>query len=268
MRKLIRHKHFDATIELTNDEFIAPPKVAQRGWLVNRAIKEFSWDLEALDKLADRFVPGQVNAQDGLVASRDPYDPTPDDIMELWQVPIMQRMAELVTKPGGSVLEIGYGRGISSAMINDLGVGDHTIVECVPSIADACRSWADTQPEANVKVLEGRWEEVVDRFETYDGIFFHTYPMDSEEYAQSARNLANVAEPFFEVAARHLAPGGVFSYYSNEMDSLARPHQRALLRHFDGFRAECLTDLPLPENVKDAWWIDQMIIVSAHRAEL
>lgn len=267
MRKLIRHKHFDATIELTDDEFIAPPKPAQRGWLINRAIKEFSWDLEALDELADRFVPGSADAVDGLATARDTSDPTPDEIMELWQVPIMQRMAELVTKPGGSVLEVGFGRGISSTMIADLGVGSHTIVECVPSIADACREWADARDGSNVTVLEGRWEDVLDQFETYDGIFFHTYPMDSEEYAQAARNLANVAEPFFAVAARHLAPGGVFSYYSNEMDSLARPHQRALLKHFDSFQVECMTALPLPADVKDAWWIDQMIVVSAHRAQ-
>ena len=268
MRKLIRHKSFEATIELTSEQFIAPPQASQRSWLLNRAVKEFGWDLEALDQLASRFVPGRSSLLEGTSSPRDPDNPEPDDIMELWQVPIMQRMAELVTKAGGSVLEIGYGRGISAEMISVLKPRQHTIVECVPSIADACRAWAEERAQSEVRVLEGRWEEVVDQFETYDGIFFHTYPMDSEEYAQSARNLANVAEPFFEVAAKYLAPGGVFSYYSNEMDSLARPHQRALLKHFESFRVECLGDLPLPADVKDAWWIDQMIVISAYRASL
>lgn len=266
MRKLIRHKQFDATFELTDSEFIAPPHESQRAWLLNRAIKEFVWDLEALDELASRFVPGQPDRVVGAVSGRDPEDPAPDDIMELWQLPIMQRMAELVTKRGGSVLEIGYGRGASAKMISEREAGSHTIVECVPKIADDCRRWAESLAYNNVTVLEGRWEDVVDQFSTYDGIFFHTYPMDSEEYAQSARSLANVAEPFFEVAAKHLEPGGVFSYYSNEMDSLARPHQRALLRYFDSYQVECLQNLPLPVDVKDAWWIDQMIIIAACRA--
>lgn len=265
MRKLIRHKHFDATIELTDDNFIAPPHESQRNWLINRAVKEFGWDLEALDRLANRFVPGQADTIGLQAQSRDNPDALPDDIMEMWQLPIMQRMAHRVTRAKGDVLEIGYGRGVSAKMIQDLGAQTHTIVECVPKIADDCRQWAQTLDQNNVAVIEDRWETAVDQFTAYDGIFFHTYPMDSEEYAHAARNQANVAEPFFPVAAHHLKQGGTFCYYSNEMDSLGRSHQRALLQHFDSFSVECLKDLPIPQDVKDTWWIDQMMIVCAHR---
>ncbi|MEL7337168.1 MAG: class I SAM-dependent methyltransferase, partial [Planctomycetota bacterium] len=64
------------------------------------------------------------------------------------------------------------------------------------------------------------------------------------------------------VAARLLRPGGVFSYLSTEVDSLSRRHQRSLLSHFSEIRTR-IQALTIPETTKDAWWSQQMVIVSA-----
>ncbi len=260
MRRLKRRANYELQLQLKTDDFIAPPRPAQRNWLVNRALSELTWDLDAIHDLAARFVPGV----EALLNHENDNDSAPeaDDIMELWQLPIMQRMADCVSSSHGHVLEIGYGRGISAEMIQQGNVREHTIVECVPAIAQQCRDWA-RENGLNIHVLEGRWEDVQGELQTYDGIFFHTYPMDSEEYAEATRRSATLAEPFFPVAAKHLSNDGVFTYFSNEIDSLSRAHQRALFQEFARISIEPLCGLDIPEQVKDTWWIDQMMIVIA-----
>ncbi len=216
--------------------------------------------MQALDRLANKFVSGREQL---VFNERDNNTPAADDIMEQWQLPIMQKMVDLATKNAGDILEIGYGRGVSAAMIQQHPISSHSIVECVPAIVTRCHQWAEEQSINNLTVFEGRWEDVQQSFALYDGVFFHTYPMDGEEYAQTVRNSATLAEPFFPVAARHLKPGGVFTYFSNEMDSLSRAHQRALFEHFSEVSIQPVTSLNIPDDVKDTWLIDQMIAVAA-----
>lgn len=260
MRRFKRNKRYEVNLDIKAEAFINPPRESQRQWLVNRALSEFCWDLEALDKIAQQFVPGSTEM---ILSDRNLKVSDPDEIMEMWQLPIMQCMADKVASNGGDILEIGFGLGMSANMIQAYPVKSHTIVECVDNLAEQCRNWGRGQACSEVKVLQGRWEDLTHEFKTYDGIFFHTYPMDSVEYAELTRNYATVAQPFFEVAARHLKSGGVFSYFTNEIDSLSRSHQRALLRHFPEVNLQAVRHLDIPENVKDAWWIDQMIVVTA-----
>ncbi len=260
MHRLKRHRQYEIKLDIKDEQFIAPPRDTQRQWLINRALTEFCWDLEALDRLAARFVPGRRQM---VLEERNPNHPEPEDIMELWQTPIMQAMVDLATEKGGDILEIGYGRGVSAAMIQQKAIKSHTIVECVPAIARHCERWIKEKNLDHLRLLEGRWEDVQSDFEQYDGIFFHTYPMDSEEYAKMARTDATLAEPFFTVAAAHLKKGGIFTYFSNEIDALSRSHQRALLRSFSEFSVSVCENLDLPRDVKDSWWINQMLIVAA-----
>ena len=73
---------------------------------------------------------------------------------------------------------------------------------------------------------------------------------------------ATFAEHFFETASEHLRPGGVFTYFSNEIDSLGRGHQRALFKHFSSFSLKMI-HLELPDDINDTWWADSMVIVKA-----
>ena len=73
------------------------------------------------------------------------------------------------------------------------------------------------------------------------------------------------AQHFFAVAAKHLRPGGAFTYLSNEADSLSRAHQRLLLDHFSSFSVARVDNLEIPEDSRDSHWSKQMVVVRAER---
>ncbi len=261
MRKLKRTPRFDLTLDVKDDAFIAPPREAQRHWLLSRAVAETVMDLEALHDVAGRFVPGiDFNA----IGERTQGVLSDDQIMEDWLIPLMQAMAAEVTATHGDVLEIGFGRGVSSDFIQAGGVTSHTIVECNGSVIARYEAWRARLPERDIRLLAGRWQDVTDKMGVYDGVFFHTYPLNDDEYVDTVVKSATFAEHFFATAAAHLRPGGVFTYMTNEIDSLSRAHQRALLRHFGTFSVRVLPLRP-PADVHDTWWADSMVVVAARK---
>jgi guanidinoacetate N-methyltransferase len=258
-RKLRRTPNFDITVDIKSDRFIAPPRDSQRGWLLNRAVAELAHDLTQLDGLARRFVPG-IDAV--RLAERAQAEFGDDEIMEEWQVPLMRAMAEVATASHGDVLEIGFGLGVSAGFIQELGVRSHTVVECNDSVVERFHAWAAGYPGRDIRLVHGKWQDTVDQLRQYDGVFFHTFPLDEQEYIETAVNSVTFAEHFFPTAASVLRPGGVFTYMTNEIDSLSRAHQRLLLRHFRSFSVR-VQPLELPADVRDTWWADSMVVVGA-----
>lgn len=261
-RRLRRHDSFEVALTVTAEDFIRPPREAQRNWLLNRALNELTDELLHLDDSARRFVPGREHA--GLpdrtrAALRD------DEIMEDWQIPVMQAMAEIVTERGGDVLEIGFGRGISATMIQDAGVSSHTIVECNDDVLTRFHEWRDRYAERDIRLIHGRWQDTVDQLAAYDGIFFHAYPLNEQEYVEQVVRSVTFAGHFFPTAAAHLREGGVFTYLTNEIDSFSRAHQRMVLRYFREMTLSVVAPLDLPEDSGDDLWGDSMVVVKAVR---
>jgi guanidinoacetate N-methyltransferase len=182
--------------------------------------------------------------------------------MEDWQLPIMESMAGIVTETHGDVLEIGFGRGISSAMIQNYQTKSHTIIECNDAIADRFHQWKDNYKDKDIRFKHGMWQDVIGELGSFDGIFFHTYPLNEDEYMNYVNGSVTFAEHFFQTAVDHLNPDGVFTYFSNEIDSLSREHQRLLLKHFSSFSVKTVK-LEIPDDVKDTWWADLMVIIKA-----
>jgi guanidinoacetate N-methyltransferase len=260
-RRIKRHKDFEITLQIKNDEFIRPPRDAQRNWVLNRALKEFSDDLTALDTLTKDFISGTDATW--LEKDRGQESLSAQQIMEDWQIPIMQAMAKAVTGNHGDVVEIGFGRGIASDFIQDCGVSSHTIIECNPDVIRQCETWREQHSQAEIDIVTGMWQDVIDTLGEYDGIFFHTYPLGEEDHIEQVVRSTTFAEHFFSTAADHLKPGGKFSYLSNETDSLSRSHQRLLFRYFTSFSLSQVTELNIPENSGDAHWTDAMVIIEA-----
>lgn len=259
-RKLRRTRDYELVLQIKNESFIKPPRDAQRNWLLNKAMAEFSYDLDALDQQATRFIEGgneAVNFED-----RTNTVLSDDDIMEDWQINLMKAMAEDVTQSHGDVLEIGFGRGIGSDFIQEMGVTSHTIVEVNDSVVERYHKWRKKYPDSQFKLLHGLWQDKVNEFEMYDGIFFHTFPLNEADYIEQVVKSVTFAEHFFPTASKHLRSGGAFSYMTNEIDSLSREHQRLLLQHFSSFSLR-VVKFQLPADVQDTWWIDQMIAVRA-----
>ena len=84
-RKIKRSQHYDLSLQITDDGFIRPPRDAQRNWLLNRAIKEFADDLDALGRIAGGFVAGGDPAE---LTDRSNSTLADDQIMEDWQIPV------------------------------------------------------------------------------------------------------------------------------------------------------------------------------------
>jgi guanidinoacetate N-methyltransferase len=260
-RRLRRTRDFDVVLQIKNDQFINPPRESQRNWLLNRVLTEVVDDLNHLDTLAKRFVPG---VESGMHL-HDRYEMVldDDDIMEDWQLPIMRAMAKIVTETHGDVMEIGFGRGISATFIQEMGVQSHTIIECNDSVVERYQTWKKQYTEQNIRLIHARWQDAIDQLEKYDGIFFHTYPMNEAEYLEQAVNSITFAEHFFPTASAHLKVGGAFTYLTNEIDSFSRAHQRQVLQYFDSVTLSLVEPLDLPEDVTDTWWADSMVVIKA-----
>lgn len=260
-RKIKRTPDYELTLVIKTGEFLSPPRDFQRNWLLNRFLKETGDDLEALDGHCRAFVPGGEPAS---LADRTHSALADDQIMEDWQIPVMRTMAQRVSAAGGDVLEIGFGRGVASTFIQDAGVRSHTVVECNDDVIGRLyEPWKAARPGRDIRLIRGKWQDTVDQLGQYDGVFFHTYPLNEEEFVAYVSQSSTFAEHFFPVAAAHLRPGGTFVYLTNEIDSLSRGHQRALLRHFSSFTLSQLKDLPIPDDTRDAQWARQTVIASA-----
>jgi guanidinoacetate N-methyltransferase len=178
---------------------------------------------------------------------------------------VMRAMTSIVAEAHGDVLEVGFGRGVSAMLIQEAGVRSHTIVECNDSVVERFHRWREQYRERDIRLVHGRWQDTVDRLGQYDGIFFHTYPLNEEEYLEQVVRSVTFAQGFFPVAAAHLREGGIFTYLTNEIDSLSRAHQRLLFRHFREFTVRLVGPLALPEDSRDDLWGDSMVVIRAVR---
>ncbi|RZK13106.1 MAG: class I SAM-dependent methyltransferase [Flavobacterium sp.] len=258
-KKIKRTENIEIVLEIKNDDFIRPPRDAQRNALLNNALNEFSDNLQALDKIAGRFVSGKPEIS---LEDRTQKILSDEEIMEEWQIPLMQAMAEVVTESHGNILEIGFGYGVSATMIQEREVKSHTIIECNDSVVERFFEWKELFKGKEINLVHGLWQDTIDDLGLFDGIFFHTYTLNEEEYMKNVHGRSTFAEHFFETAAKHLHPGGVFTYFSNEIDSLGRGHQRALFKHFSTLSLTTI-ELNIPDDVNDTWWANSMVIVKA-----
>ena len=143
-RRIKRSRDFEITLEVKSEDSIQPPRDAQRNWVLNRAIKEFADDLTALDIQACNFIRG---SEIGDFEDHGRANMGAQQIMEDWQIPVMQAMAGAVSGSHGDVLEIGFGRGIESDFIQEGDVASHTIVECNAGVIRECQVWREQRPD-------------------------------------------------------------------------------------------------------------------------
>ena len=265
-RRVKRTEDFEITLDIGADQFLQTPRPTQRNWLLNRVMKEAADELEFLHQHTQAFVSGR-----DIVADQQPFDRSQksmssQQIMEDWQIPVMQAMAAQVTAQHGDVLEIGFGRGIASDFIQQAGVSSHTIVECNETVIADFPSWRNKFPEdRDIRLVPGMWQDVIDSLGRYDGLFFHTNPLTDADFIQHVNQSATYAEHFFADAVKHLKPGGIFTYLTTEDHSINRAHQRALLKHFSSFTISLLTDLDIPEDTLDAMWSNSVVLVEVRK---
>uniref|UniRef100_A0A2P2J8T2 Protein arginine N-methyltransferase 2 n=1 Tax=Rhizophora mucronata TaxID=61149 RepID=A0A2P2J8T2_RHIMU len=123
-------------------------------------------------------------------------------IMMAWEKPLMEAHAKAVCSGGGHILNIGFGMGLVDTAIQQYAPATHTIVEAHPEVYSRMLrdGWGEKE---NVKIIFGRWQDVLSQLETYDGIFFDTYG----EYYEDLRE-------FHQHLHVLLKPGGIYSFFN------------------------------------------------------
>ncbi|OVA17069.1 Ankyrin repeat [Macleaya cordata] len=123
-------------------------------------------------------------------------------VMMAWEKPLMEAHAKAVCSGGGHVLNIGFGMGLVDTAIQQYAPVTHTIVEAHPEVYERMlrTGWGEKE---NVKIVFGRWQDVLSQLESYDGIFFDTYG----EYYEDLRE-------FHQHLPTLLKPSGIYSFFN------------------------------------------------------
>lgn len=161
-------------------------------------------------------------------------------VMEDWEEEYMYTLASIASMHGGTVLEVGYGMGISARFIQEHNIEKHIVIEANKDVFKCLEDFAqDAQRE--VEPIFGFWEDVTHQIPSgsISGILFDTYPLTEEEIHRNHF-------PFFKEAYRILKPGGVLTYYSDEISDFSPDHREALANaNFKNIqRRDCLVTPP------------------------
>lgn len=89
-------------------------------------------------------------------------------VMMAWEKPLMEAHAKAVCSGGGHILNIGFGMGLVDTAIQQYAPTSHTIVEAHPEVYERMlrTGWGEKD---NVKIIFGRWQDVLPQLESYDG---------------------------------------------------------------------------------------------------
>lgn len=177
-------------------------------------------------------------------------------VMEDWEKGYMDMLGAIAAGNGGTVLELGYGMGLSAIAIQAHNVKSHCIIECHPDVVQRCVT--DFRPafdNGNMHLISGFWQDVTPLLasDTFDGILFDTYPLTEEEIHSNHFW-------FFEEAFRLLKKGGVLTYYSDEAHDFSPEHRNKILAA--GFKNSdiefTLCEVQPPEDCE--YWQEKTIL--------
>nr|VFJ59939.1 MAG: guanidinoacetate N-methyltransferase [Candidatus Kentron sp. FM]VFJ69909.1 MAG: guanidinoacetate N-methyltransferase [Candidatus Kentron sp. FM]VFK24126.1 MAG: guanidinoacetate N-methyltransferase [Candidatus Kentron sp. FM] len=146
-----------------------------------------------------------------------------EPVMERWETPYMASLAKVAASNGGVVLEVGFGMAISATFIQDYPIQRHIIIEGNETVFGHLKEFAKTA-KRRVEPMLGLWQNVISSIpdNSLDGILFDTYPFSGEDLD------ITFAVPFFSEAHRLLKRGGVFTYFSCEIDDYSPEHLQLL----------------------------------------
>ncbi|CAI2188937.1 11529_t:CDS:2 [Funneliformis geosporum] len=124
-------------------------------------------------------------------------------VMMGWEKPLMDRHAEIMcVKEGLDILNIGFGLGLIDIAFQRYKPRSHTIIEAHPDVYKFMmdQGWND---KTGVKIIHGRWQDVLDQLDTYDVIFFDTFGEFYEDLREFHKILSNI-----------LKSDGIYSFFN------------------------------------------------------
>lgn len=137
----------------------------------------------------------------------------------------MAKLASVATRNGGTILELGFGMGISSRHIQSSDIEKHVVIEVHPAVTAHALNLMRREIElSKFTIIQGFWEDTTRLFadQVFDGILLDTCPLTQE-------TLYYHDHGFFNEAYRLLRPGGIFTFFSDEASQLSGEHSSALI---------------------------------------
>ncbi|KAJ1553908.1 hypothetical protein HK405_006570, partial [Cladochytrium tenue] len=130
-------------------------------------------------------------------------DEEANGVMMGWEAPLMAEHAAVIAPRAGlDVLNVGFGMGIIDRYLQERRPRSHTIIEAHPDVY--ARMLSDGWDKIDgVRILFGRWQDVLGDLETYDGIFFDTFGEFYKDLREFHENVPNL-----------LREDGVYSYFN------------------------------------------------------
>ena len=194
-------------------------------------------------KRRNRWVPGNF---DDYIETPAHYDEKEliiggIEVMQEWERPLMRALAYEAARNKGSVLEIGFGMGISASYLVEAGCSEYTVIEPHPAVLERARAWAAKQP-VPVRIVEGFWQDAIDGLSSFDGILFDPIAVAADE------SMERLYVPFIPHASQHLNPGGVFTFFSATSDRIPPKHLELLEQSFTECRYYNVTGLRPPKD--------------------
>jgi guanidinoacetate N-methyltransferase len=176
------------------------------------------------------------------------------EVMSDYPLPYMKGMAEVVTRKGGNVLNIGYGLGLLDRAIEEFretrGLCDHYVVELNRYLA------GDARKDKNLIVIEGDCREELPRLSVqFAGIAYDGYPLDLEE-------LHRDGVVFLETLAKTqlLMKGGMLSFFVDAKNQLGSKFKKYLAKL--GFSLLDVKKIPVcrPRRRSKNWQADHFLL--------
>ena len=151
---------------------------------------------------------------------------------------LMKIIVDNIVKPGGSLLNIGYGLGYFDRWAQKLGVSSHHIIECHPDIAINI----DLD---NVIVYEDIWQSVIPNMiesgMTFDCVWFDTYVFTKEDIKDEWYRFSEICQPL-------VSDGGKVSFFTEFPKLNIIPTLKNNLKNFK------LTETIIPDTYEFLYW--------------
>ncbi|MEK6963865.1 MAG: class I SAM-dependent methyltransferase [Nanoarchaeota archaeon] len=177
------------------------------------------------------------------------------EIMQRWETNYMKKLASIACKNGGTVLEVGFGLGISAHFIQQYKyalrtpkIRRHLVIEAHPEVCKYAKKMFVKEVQAGqMKIIRGYWQKMTKQIKsgTVDGILFDTYPLSEKEIHKNHFF-------FFKEAHRLLKKGGVLTYYSDEARRFSKEHIQKLKEA--GFRKICWESCKVNPPRRSMYW--------------
>lgn len=157
----------------------------------------------------ETYLKTKLEYKDGALVTKD----RKDGVMMSWETELMKLGSDSLFRGSTAddedvnILNIGFGMGIIDTMINNKNPTKHYICEAHPDVLNKLREdgWYE---KSNVVILEGRWQEQLNKLLSGGNVFFNGIYYDT--YSEHYEDMLDL----FDVVVGILKPHGVFSFFN------------------------------------------------------